>query len=510
MAVKKAASGSAPTLGGAKKAATKKTGTAKKATSKGKLEPKTRAASASAAHLKLVGKIDTPPPSFDDLAIAHLFPLDAPETVHSATAAGCVYRTDGGFLDALRMVARRVETKDKKPELWINFKIAGPSRDDFEKRLEKKGAEAETLSFFAAEPKTKGKDTVLVLNGNEQKVNNNFYSHVQPDTSKTAANRVLRLEDGKSSLEFVPSDGAAALRGYVRIRLGGDEAAARKSLKSLVEKAGLQAAFAPPTETSLQRYALMKLLWHVSPKDAAKLAEAGPLADLKLPAIEKALKANGVSQSRIDALHYREVAPGHFTVMDPVGLSAMKKAGLKYAYSTVATEEHVLSILRYGQKATLTRWEEGMLVSGMSSMADLGSGGGQGVFSRLVTTAADGNTWTGRKYKIILAPEQLARLDVWGWNGDNYGRSWDLDTKNFGVELVKSVGGTGKDYESYNEIISPVGNGPDFIHCVVATSAADRNALIKFLKKEGYKPPKGKTIEKLVRVASKIEADLVS
>jgi hypothetical protein len=176
----------------------------------------------------------------------------------------------------------------------------------------------------------------------------------------------------------------------------------------------------------------------------------------------------------------------------------------------VTTPEHVLSILEHGQKATLTRWSEGALISGMSSMADVGSGGAQGVFSRLVTPAANSSYWTGRTYKIILKPELLGRLDIWGWPGDYFGKSWDLSAANFGPKLLSSVGNTsGGSYASSNEIISPVGNGPKFIAHVVATNESDRAKLINYLKDQGYKPPHG-SLNDFVVLRTNIDASLLS
>lgn len=502
MAVKKVADTPAPGLSSAPK----------KATTKAK--PKTATGSAPALSAaqkgKLVTGVFTSPKALDELGIAQTFPVEALEEIPSPGRHGTVFRLDGGFLDGLRMQARRVQTSDGKKELWLSFKIAGPSRADFQERLEKKGAQEQTFSFQEAEAKKVGSDVVLKLAGKKQDLTSYYSTHVAPHTSSSNADKALVLTEGASTLEYIPTSGPAALRGYVRIRLSGSNAAAQKDLKKLIDKVGLQPAFAPTTEVSLRRYALMKLLWHVDPSRAAALAEKGPLSDLKVEAVQKELKSAGVSEERMKSLRYEEVAPGHFTVMDPVGLEDMKKAGLRYAYSTVTDPEHVLSILRYGQKATITRWEEGLLVSGMSSMADVGSGGAQGVFSRLVTKSAKNNSWAGRTYKIILKPEQMSRLDVWGWEGDYFGRSWNLEKKNFGAALVKSVGGNGSSYQSYNEIISPVGNGPDFIACVVATNSSNRDTLINFLKKQKYQPPGDQSLEDFVRLASSIDIDLLA
>ncbi len=443
--------------------------------------------------------------AFDGLKVPGVFPLDALGSIPAKTASGQIFRLDNGFLDALRLQVRPIEA-DGKPGYDVQFKISGPSRAGFAERLDKLGAKKETFQFHKAEVKTDGSRTRQVRNGTHA-LGSSFYSHKAPNTGGSPQmSTVLTGKDWR--IDFIPSDGPISLRGQVRITVSGDDAACAAALGDAIKKTGLQAAFAPVTNKAADRFARMKLLWRVAPKAAADLAKAGPLTDLAVSKIDAALKKAGVDQARVDALRYEEVAPGHFAVMDPVGLENMKQAGLRFAYSTVKAPEHVLSILTHGQKATLTRWAEGNIFSGMSSMADVGSGGAQGVFSRLVTDKATStNTWTGRTYKIILKPDLLARTDIWGWAGDFYGRSWDLTDKNFGTKLLKDV--NGNSYKTTNEIISPVGNGPQFIAHVVATTEQDRKKLLEYLKKEGYTPPKGQSLEDFVKLSPKIDPDLL-
>jgi hypothetical protein len=441
----------------------------------------------------------------DGLKLPSSFPVGSIQSIGTPTGAGQVFRLDGGFLDALRLVVRKIKTTDGNPGYQLDFKIAGPSRQEFMQRMEQKGATKQTFEFLGADATTVGSNTVLARNTNKQPINSSFYSHAAPGT--TSGGQAFVMEGSGWRIDYVPNDGPIAMRGHVRLQLFGDDAAANKALKDAGDKLGLQAVFAPPTQTSIRRYALMKLLWRVAPQKAKELASEGILNDLKVSKVEDALKAAGVSDQRMNSLKYLEVAPGHFTVCDDQLIEEMKQKGLRYAYSTVTSPEHVLSILKGGQKATLSRWTEGMLVSGMSSMADLGSGGAQGVFSRLVTENANGTSWAGRTYKIILKPKLLGRMDVWGWPADYYGRSWDLTDRNFGPKLVEDVNNNG--YKQYNEIISPVGNGAQYISCIVATNENDRTKLIEHLKQQGWSHPGGKSIEEFVRLAPTIDANLL-
>ena len=442
----------------------------------------------------------------DALKVPSAFPLSAVGSIPSPSAAGQVFRLDGGFLDALRLQVRRIKTAEGQPGYELEFKIAGPSREDFAARLEQQKATLQPFTFFASTPEQSGDSTYLVRNGQAHPLSTSFSTHVAPGTSATA-NQALRLTEGAATIEMIPSTGPAALRGQVRVQLIGDDATASAALKTLVDKLGLQIALSPPTPSSLRRYALMRLLQHLAPAKAKALASAGLLNDLKVATVEAALAEVGVTPERMNKLRYLEVAPGHFTVCDDQLVADVKEKGLRFAYSTVQSEEHVLSILKNGQASTLKRWSEGALVNGMSSMADVGSGGAQGVFSRLVTTNANGKSWTGRRFKIILKPQLLGRLDIWGWPGDYFGRSWDLTDRNFGAKLVEDADKNG--YQSYNEIISPVGNGPQYIAAVVATNEADRQALVQYLQNAGYQPPHGKTFDQFVRMVPAIDTAML-
>jgi hypothetical protein len=58
-------------------------------------------------------------------------------------------------------------------------------------------------------------------------------------------------------------------------------------------------------------------------------------------------------------------------------------------------------------------------------------------------------------------------------------------------------------------VISPVGNGPQYIAAVVATSEPDRQALVQYLQNAGYQPPHGKTLDQFVRLAPTIDTALL-
>ena len=497
----------------------KKTGGAKKkkkASPKKKPKKKTTTAAAkdhvTTTSTKPSDKIAPPPTtpsSPDGLGVPASFPLSDLKKISTTSPAGVVFRLDGGSLDSLRLQTRRIKTQDGKLGYHIELKLAGPARQQFEDRMTKQGAKQEPMRFFRAEPGKSAGKTVLAETGKTQLVElDDYATNVAPGTKQKGKMKALHLEGKGWAIDYVPENGPVAYRGAVRIRLTGTDPACTKALGAAVKKLGLGGVFAPTTPTALRRYAMMRLLWRVDGDAARALAKKGKLDDLKLPALEKALAKAGVDKKRIDALRYEEVAPGHFTVVDEQLAAEMTKAGLCYAYSTCSKPEHVLSILQNGQKATVSRWSEGMFIEGMSSLEDMSSGGAQGVFSRLVTKKAKSSYWNGRTYKIILKPDLLARTDIWGHSGDQFGKSWNLGSTNFGAGLIKAI--DSGSFSSSNEIISPFGNGPQYIACVVTDQQHAAKKLRDLLKSKGFKPPGGQTIEQFVKVVPNIKPDLLS
>ena len=152
---------------------------------------------------------------------------------------------------------------------------------------------------------------------------------------------------------------------------------------------------------------------------------------MKLSDLRQALKDAGIdpTSDQVKNLGFQEVYPGYFTVVDPELPKLCAEAGARYLYSTLDTPERIWQALTGGQKSSLTRFSEGMLVQGKSTASDFDTGGASSVFARLVTASAidkgqkekksgqsHGNhkfqDWGGsRPFKLILNRRVLARTD---------------------------------------------------------------------------------------------------
>lgn len=429
------------------------------------------------------------------------FPITALSKLEAKGAQGQTFMLDAGALRGLKLQIRRVKD-GAEPGFELMLQLTAGRLTGLLERMDKAGAATGGVTFRGVDV---GEDGIATYNSNNSTISSSS-THAPPDLNSNANTWARSLDGTKGGkVEVVNDKAALALRGLLRIQLRGDDAQCTEQLQAIVNKLGLGDLFAPPTPKSKRINMLMRVLWQVDHEKAESLA-AGDLGKLKPEDLEQALKDKGFDQARIDGLRYEEVFSGHFTVVDPKQAEEMVKAGARYLYSTVTMPEHVHSILQGGQKASLQRFAEGLIVTGMSTNADFITGGARGVFTRVVTQNAilDSHSWSGRTYKLLQTHEQLGRTDFYGWNGDKFGRRWQLTSaENFGPSLVDKVHSGGTSFASSNELIFTAGNRPENIQRVIATNESDRTKLIDYLKKEGYTPHNGLSLEDFVVLSPK-------
>lgn len=279
-------------------------------------------------------------------------------------------------------------------------------------------------------------------------------------------------------------------------------------------------AKAPPTKAEARVAMLFGLLVKTDASAAENLIKRNP-DDFKLEDMKAALAKVGIDPEgdRVKNLRFEEVYPGYFTVLDPALPDLLAKEGARYLYSTADNPERVFLMLSGGQKSSFTRFQEGVLIQGMSSSSDFPTGGAQAVFSRLVTQSAidtgnsekakgnsssyyygNGkfNNWSGsRPYKVIINREILARTDWWGHTGDEFGRFTNLTADNRAEGIVKKIQ---NNYSTSNELMFPIGNDPAYIDFVVCENESQKQQLIDKLNKEGITSWNGKSLEEFVRI----------
>ena len=305
--------------------------------------------------------------------------------------------------------------------------------------------------------------------------------------------------------------------------VGGDNASnADSSLTSALKTAGIAsdsdrykaAEAATPDPMLAQKMLRLGLLARKKKAQAEKFLKAD-LDAVKTPQLHAALKDAGFdpADERFANMRFEQVYPGYFTVIDPKLAEEMAEAGARYLYSTADTAERVWSMLSGGQKSSFARFQEGVHVKGKSSSSDFGSGGAFSIFSRLVTKGAIDkarkggggsptfHNWSGsRPYKVVINRSALGRLDWYGYNGDNYGRTTTLKPENRGEPIIKKINDS---YSQTNEVMFAVGNDPAYIDFVVCENEAQKKKLVDLLKDKGVESFNGRPIEEFVRIETK-------
>lgn len=424
------------------------------------------------------------------------FPITNLTKITGKGRSGDSFMLDGGALAGMKLQVRRV-LDGEQAGFELVFKVASKEQARLLGAMKKRGGKVGPLEFRGADL---GDDGIVRLNDKNGSVSEDS-SYAPSDMSDNDEWVTTVHDKGGGIVELVHADAAHAARGMVRINLRGDDKTCVKQLKGVLDGLGMQHLFAPPTNNAKDRLRLLQPLWQANHKGAKTILDESP-TKTKGTQLTAALKKAGYDAKRVKAMRFADVAPTHFTVVDPAQAEALIERGGRYLYSTVEKIDHVCSILDHGQKSSLRRYAEGQIIDGLSTNEDFCSGGGIGVFTRLVTQNAilDGESWTGRRFKVILKPDVLARTDWFGWPDDKFGQAWGLGDNNFGAPLLTKIDGSGH-YQDYNELIFRDAIGPQYIGRVVATTAGDRSAMLEALKKRGFKPVDGTPLEEFVVLA---------
>ncbi len=452
-----------------------------------RLAPVDRVDAVRASRAPASARVRPPPPA----VVESSFPLTVLERIDGRGRVGQLFRLDGGSLCGMSLICRRIRVNGR-PGLELLCRVDDAELRRLEQRLLRAGARRQPLGFSAA---TLGPDGVM-----EQAEGRRVLRALG-----RRAPSCLHLTDRRgAAIELAGTEAPRATRGRVRIRTLGADRDASSALAALARRLGLGHWLAPPTPAAARRLRAMRALWQRDPEAARQLSDRRERLD---PAeVERALRRVGVDGDRIAGLTEAEVAPGHFTVVDPVQAVELAEAGACYLYASVETPEAVLAMLRDGLRSTLRRFSEGLLIEGLSPDDDFHSGGASGVFTRLVTREAilGRRAWTGGAFQIVLGAELLARTDWYGWDDDRFGCSSGLDAENFGLGLLDAIGRGPRGFSDYNELIFREAIGPDWVRHVVAPDEGARLRLIAALQRAGTEPPDGRPWDQVVVVSRQL------
>jgi hypothetical protein len=250
---------------------------------------------------------------------------------------------------------------------------------------------------------------------------------------------------------------------------------------------GVENAFKSPDRLSETEYKVARYAWHHKIEDGAE-------ADVP-----------------VDKLVRQEVFPGYSTIVEPGKHQEYESRHGEFALIHQVSSDVVLpKLLRNGLLATHERFRRGVKAVGMSSEADLGTGGADSVFVRTVTEASlkDGkdDESTCDNTVLVLKPELMDRTDWYAYAGDQYGTTdpSTFDTRLTPDGLLERLGEQGWGWMTSNEQMFRTGIPVEAIAGVSVGSPEHREQLITSLHESGITEVNGVPVEDFVQIAGRL------
>lgn len=282
----------------------------------------------------------------------------------------------------------------------------------------------------------------------------------------------------------------------IRVQASNGTDAARK-MQNLMQQAGISDIADSVTTTALDRYKKMRVIWQTAPAEAARLNVA-TVTDAQ---IDRTLKALGITQKRLDAIQIRKVAEGYWTLYDPENVVLAKKYRAAYLYHEASDINAAANVLTSGELlATTNRYGRGIIAQGASSSSDIGTGGADSVFTRIVFDNQVGkeSRYGGfGDYVFVFDTKALERTDWYAYDGDRFGTTEDYTFNNrYGTE--EHFKNSRNHYRRSNELLFRKTLPLDTLK-EVRVPSYDRQALIDKLHSVGISSINGIRLENLIK-----------
>lgn len=192
--------------------------------------------------------------------------------------------------------------------------------------------------------------------------------------------------------------------------------------------------------------------------------------------------------------------PGHVALHSRSQANALKKRGVKRLFHDLSDSDALIPILSdpegSGLLSSAQRYHRGLFVDGMSTSTDFGTGGADGVFTRIVANKRP--VVTGRfDARVLINSDQMGRSDWFMFNNDNFGRAGpnDFHKRTLVPELSKLLDG---ELRSSNEVIFQHGIPTSAMEGVVLPDRATRERIIKRLTEAGVSEVNGKPLSEFI------------
>jgi hypothetical protein len=318
----------------------------------------------------------------------------------------------------------------------------------------------------------------------------NFYN-LSTAVKKQQGDIAINISTGKNPA----GDEVLSAAGLVQIRINKssisqvDDDAIEKLEKVWSEVLGVEDALQIPTKELEQKYKEERFRWH------HKLDKNEPVPD------------------DIDnRLERTEVFPGYFTMVER-GKNQEYRNVAKYAvYHRIYSPENLVAIIKAGGlMSTHERYRRGLCVNGMSSAQDLGTGGADSVFTRIIPENAGFDTlrslYSGGGVAVVFEPDILDRTDWYVYNNDKFG-STAPDTFAERLSPHEFFESGPNNFQWSNEQMFRLGIPVDKFKALVCDSQTKVEEVKRILAESGLTEINNKTVDEFV-IAIREHGDLI-
>ena len=274
----------------------------------------------------------------------------------------------------------------------------------------------------------------------------------------------------------------------------------------MLKKVGLDEVTRTPTAAAEETLKKARLVWSQAPNRVDELKDlAGSRLVNKLDEI---IAQENINIVQLASMKLQSEYNGYITYVVPGLAKDLEKAGAKYVYHSVCREGDVVKILQSGGiSSTMSRIKQGIQrPAGASMYSDMGTGGADSAFTRLVT----GNAQKARKkfsnasvagdYQIKMSLDVLERTDYYSYTYDNFGSARDIANNGKSpIELVKDLNSY---FGSSNELMFRNGINSRYFTEIMCNSSQERQHLLSELRAQGIMDINGIDIEKFITVGS--------
>ncbi len=400
-----------------------------------------------------------------------------------ASSSGQALPLDSGFVENFD-VQFRAERIDGKDVTKVRFKVTEPHAE-------------------------RVRDAIL---GGERVNRDDTFRHLKGDRDPKTGRIVKGREEGSLRFRAVSSS-----FGNVRVRMVTERGAlanfvemdiptanaseAFKAYGAAARRLGIAEATSFPSAEAVDVLRKARLITQYDRSGWEKLRRLKELTPESIdPIFRDATKRFPEMSKVLDDTKLVQTARGHVALHSKAQATRLRKdgvAGLFHDLSDPAALVHILGDPDgSGLLASTQRYGRGLFVNGMSTGTDFGTGGADGVFTRVVVRGQRHLGVGSRGVRVLIDPDQLGRSDWYFFNRDNFGRAGPNQFSD--RRLVPEMRETFRRLSTSNEMIFQHGIPVEALRGVVIPDAAARGRVLRQLRDAGITKVNGRPIEEFV------------